>query len=118
MSIFSIEDEAMDNTMYLRVVHTDDIQQVVVMHLRPGEDTGVVVHDTTSQVVHVVDGEGAATLEGKESHDLVAGDLVAVPAGTELTLTAAKDEHLKVYVVYSGEPPYNPDESVLSKKIE
>jgi mannose-6-phosphate isomerase-like protein (cupin superfamily) len=109
MSVFSIEDETLDNTAYLRVAHTDDCLQIVLMHLRPGEDTGVDTHDATSKAVHVVDGEGTATLDGIE-YDLGVGDLVVVPAGTEHTLSASKDEHLKVYVVCSGEPLHTPDE--------
>ena len=109
MSVFSIEDETLDNMEYLRVVHTDDNQQIAVMHLRPGEDTGVEMHDATSQVLHVVDGEGTATLDGIE-YDLGVGDLVVVPAGTEHTLAAGRDEHLKLYTVYSGEPLHRPDE--------
>lgn len=109
MSVFSIEDATLDNTAYRRVVHTDDYQQIVAMHLRPGEDTGAEVHDTTSQVLHVVDGEGTATLDGIE-YDLNEGDMVVVPAGTEHTIAAGKDEHLKLYTVYAGEILHRPDE--------
>ena len=108
MSVFSIEDETLDNVEYLRVVHTDDNQQIAVMHLRPGENTGVEMHDATSQVLHIMDGEGTATLDGIE-YDLCVGDLVVVPAGTAHTLAAGRDEQLKLYTVYSGEPLLLPD---------
>lgn len=109
MSVFSIEDETLDNTAYRRVVHTDDVQQIALMCLRPGEDTGKEVHESTSQFLCVEEGEGVVELDGIE-YDIVEGDVVVVPPGVEHTLSATGTEPLKLYTVYSGEHLHLPNE--------
>lgn len=102
MSVFSIEDETLDNDFFRRVIHTDDLQQIVVMSLRPGEEIGSEVHDSTSQFIRIEQGDGIAVLDGIE-YDLSEGDVVVVPAGTEHNVIAKGTVPLKLYTVYSGE---------------
>jgi mannose-6-phosphate isomerase-like protein (cupin superfamily) len=52
------------------------------MSILPGEDIGQEVHEGVDQVLVFVQGTGHALVSG-ENHDIVAGDLFAVPAGTE-----------------------------------
>lgn len=102
MSVFNIEDETMDNEFFRRVLHTDDLQQIVVMALRPGDEIGTEVHDNTSQFIRIEQGDGIAVLDGVE-YDLYEGDIVVVPAGTEHNVIATGTVSLKLYTVYSGE---------------
>lgn len=102
MSVFSIEDETLDNAFFRKVLHTDVLQQVVVMSLNPGEEIGMETHDNTSQFIKVEEGEGLAVLDGLE-FDIGPGDVVLLPAGTEHNIIANGDEPLKLYTVYSGE---------------
>ena len=102
MSVFNIEDETLDNEFFRKVIHTDTLQQVVVMSLRPGDEIGTEVHDTTSQFIRIEQGEGIAVLDGIE-YDIYEGDVVVVPAGTEHNVIAHGTVPLKLYTVYSGE---------------
>ena len=115
MSVFSIEDETLENVAYMRVVHTDHLQQIVVMSLKPREETGTTVHDVTSQFICVEQGEGTAFLDGVE-YGICEGEVLVIPAGTEYTIVAAGKEPLKLYTVYSGEPLYAPGEVRTRKK--
>ena len=102
MSVFNIEDETLDNEFFRKVIHTDALQQIVVMSLRPGDEIGTEVHDSTSQFIRVEQGEGIAVLDGIE-YDIYEGDVVVVPAGTEHNVIAEGTVPLKLYTVYSGE---------------
>jgi len=109
MSVFNIEDETLENPYFRRVVHTDALQQVVVMSLNPKEEIGKEVHLNTSQFIRVEQGEGVAVLEGEE-YDIYEGDVVLVPAGTEHNVIATGKEPLKLYTIYSGEILHNEDD--------
>ncbi|HSP62363.1 MAG TPA: cupin domain-containing protein [Pyrinomonadaceae bacterium] len=52
------------------------------MSILPGEDIGREVHKVVDQVLVFVKGDGQAVVAG-EAHDIGAGDMFAVPAGTE-----------------------------------
>lgn len=103
MSVFNIEDETFDNEFYLRVLHTDDLQQIVVMSLRPREEIGLGAHDNTSQTIRIEQGEGIAMLDGSE-FDIYEGDVIVVPAGVEHNVVNTGPAPLKLYTVYAGEP--------------
>lgn len=111
MATLAIEEETADNASFRRVLYTDELQQVVVMCLLPGEAIGREVHAATSQFLRVEQGEGVAVLDGVE-HDVVEGDAVLVPAGVEHNVRNTGTEPLKLYTVYSGEVLHGEDEVV------
>lgn len=102
MSVFNIEDETLDNENFRKVIHTDALQQIVVMSLCPGEEIGTEVHDSTSQFIRIEQGEGVAVLDGIE-YDIYEGDVVVVPAGITHNVISSGTVALKLYTVYSGE---------------
>ena len=97
----NIENDTLENTDYRRVLYTTDKNQLVLMNLRPGEEIGAEVHDTTAQFIRIESGVGKAVIGGNEYH-LEDGSAVIVPAGVEHNIINVSDsEDLKLYTVYS-----------------
>jgi mannose-6-phosphate isomerase-like protein (cupin superfamily) len=103
--ITNIEEAALENEFFRRVLYTDDRLQLVVMSLLPSEDIGEEVHHL-DQFIRVEEGSGTAILDG-ERHELTDGMVVVVPAGTRHNIVNASDhEPLKLYTLYA--PPNHP----------
>lgn len=85
------------------------------MSILPGEDIGQEVHEGVDQVLAFVQGTGQAVIGG-ESHAIGAGDLFAVPAGTEHNFINTGNAALKLFTVYS--PPEHPDGVVHVTKAD
>ncbi len=106
---------ALANNNFRKVLFTNKYSQVVLMSILPGEDIGQEVHEGVDQVLVFVQGAGQAVIDG-ESHDIAAGDLFAVPAGTEHNFINTGDAAMKLYTVYS--PPEHPDGVVHATKAD
>ena len=115
MQYENVEQSALENNNFRKVLFTNKYSQVVLMSVPPGEDIGSEVHETVDQVLVFVKGEGRAVVAGK-THDIRAGDMVAVPAGTEHDFINTGDESLKLFTVYS--PPEHPDGVVHATKAD
>ena len=115
MQYQNVEQSALENDNFRKVLFTNKYSQVVLMSVPPGEDIGSEVHETVDQVLVFVKGEGRAVVAGK-THDVRAGDMVAVPAGTEHDFINTGDEALKLFTVYS--PPEHPDGVVHVTKAD
>ena len=115
MQYQNVEQSALENDNFRKVLFTNKYSQVVLMSVPPGEDIGSEVHETVDQVLIFVKGAGRAVVAGK-THDIRAGDLVAVPAGTEHDFINTGDESLKLFTVYS--PPEHPDGVVHATKAD
>jgi len=85
------------------------------MSLPPGESIGLEVHEDGDQVLVFVKGAGRAVV-GSETHAIGAGDVFAVPAGTQHDFINNGDEALKLFTVYS--PPEHPDGVVHATKAD
>lgn len=113
--ITNIEQSAIDNTDFRRVLYTSKHSQLVLMSLAPGEDIGAEVHDL-DQFLRVEAGEGKAILDGAE-HAVGAGSAIVVPAGADHNIVnTSETEHLKLYTVYS--PPEHKDGTVHATKAD
>jgi mannose-6-phosphate isomerase-like protein (cupin superfamily) len=100
--VHNIEEEALANEYFRKVLYTDERLQLVVMALKPGEDIGMEVHHL-DQFIRVEAGEGEAILDG-EAHAIGDGSVIIVPAGTEHNITnISKDAPMKLYTLYA--PP-------------
>lgn len=112
----NIEDEALKNDFFRKVIFTGPHSQLVVMCLKPGEDIGMEVHDKVDQFIRIEKGEGRAILGGEE-YLLSDGVAVVVPAGTHHNIvnTSIK-EPMMLYTVYS--PPNHPDGTIHKTKKE
>lgn len=112
--ILNIEKETVENTDYRRVLYTAAHSQLVLMSLRPGEETGSEVHDL-DQFIRFEAGKAQVVLDGM-MHDVSADDAVVVPAGTQHNVVNVGDQDLKLYTVYS--PPEHRDQLVEHTKAD
>jgi mannose-6-phosphate isomerase-like protein (cupin superfamily) len=115
MQYKNIQQLALENNDFRRVLFTNKHSQVVLMSILPGENIGQEVHEGVDQVLVFVQGTGPAVVSG-ETHDIGAGDLFAVPAGTEHNFINTDNAALKLFTVYS--PPEHPDGVVHATKAD
>ena len=115
MQYEKVQQSALENNNFRKVLFTNKYSQVVLMSIPPGEDIGSEVHETVDQVLVFVKGSGRAVVAG-ETHDIRAGDMFAVAAGTEHDFINTGDEALKLFTVYS--PPEHPDGVVHATKAD
>jgi mannose-6-phosphate isomerase-like protein (cupin superfamily) len=100
-----IEDLAVKNVEFRRVLYTAKHCQVVVMALKPKESIGAEVHKL-DQFFRVEEGSGVAILDGV-STPIRAGFAVVVPAGTRHDIVNTGSVALKLYTIYA--PPNHRD---------
>ncbi|HEU4853559.1 MAG TPA: cupin domain-containing protein [Telluria sp.] len=112
----NIEGKALSNDNYREVLYTTQRSQLVVMALRPGEETGMASHDDIDQFIHVEGGEGELILDGKE-YRLKDGIAALIPARTEHHIKNTSNvETLRFTTLYS--PPKYPDGTIHRTKAE
>jgi mannose-6-phosphate isomerase-like protein (cupin superfamily) len=113
--IANIEQEALDNQNFRKVLYTSKFCQLVVMSIPAGGDIGEETHQL-DQFLRCESGTGKAVLDGVE-HSISAGFAVLVPAGTKHNLINTSDtESLKLYTLYS--PPNHKDGTVHVTKAD
>ncbi len=103
--ITNIEEAAIQNDMFRKILFTAEHSQLVLMSLKPGEDIGLETH-RLDQFIRVESGRGTVCLNGVE-YPLEDGTMVVIPAGTEHNVVNSGQESLKLYTVYS--PPEHKD---------
>lgn len=104
---------ARSSDAFRRVIETGDHEQVVVMTIPPGGDSGEEVHPDTDQVFLFVEGHGEAQLDG-ESTAFAADDLVFVRAGTRHNILNRGDRPLHLITIYAP-PAHAPGTVHLTK---
>src|SRR5512136_687237 len=103
-----LEKDAVKNKYFRRVLFTGQHAQLVLMCLQPKEDIGNEVHPNVDQFFRIEEGKAKFVFNGKEEHEVGAGDAVVVPAGTyHNVINASATEPLHLYTIYS--PPNHPD---------
>lgn len=112
--IANIEQLALENEYFRKVLYTDHNVQLVVMALRPGEDIGEEVHQL-DQFIRVEKGEGKAVLDGVES-PIADGSAVIIPTGTKHNIINTGGEPMKLYTLYA--PPNHKDGTIHKTKAE
>lgn len=100
-----IEDLALKNEDFRRVLYTAKHCQLVVMALQPQEEIGVEVHKL-DQFFRVEEGTGEAVLDGVRTA-ISAGFALLVPAGTNHNIINTGSSPLKLYTLYA--PPNHRD---------
>ncbi len=115
MQFQNVQQSALANNQFRKVLFTNKHSQVVLMSIPPGEDIGREVHQLVDQVLVFVNGKGRAELGG-ETHDINPGDMFAVPAGMEHDFINTGTEDMKLFTVYS--PPEHPDGVVHATKAD
>lgn len=100
-----IENLAVKNVEFRRVLYTAKNCQLVVMALKPKEEIGAEVH-TLDQFFRVEQGTGVAVLDGVRT-PIKPGFAVIVPAGANHNIINTGSEPLKLYTLYA--PPNHRD---------
>ncbi len=100
-----IEEIAIKNSDFRRVLYTAKHSQLVVMALKPQEELGAEVHKL-DQFFRVEEGSGEAVLNGVRTA-IRAGFAVVVPAGTKHNIINTGTVPMKLYTLYS--PPNHRD---------
>jgi len=101
----NIEELAVKNGEFRRVLYTAKHCQLVLMALKPKEEIGEEVH-TLDQFFRVEEGAGEAVLDGVRT-PISAGFAVLVPAGAKHNIVNSGAAPLKLYTIYS--PPNHRD---------
>ena len=100
-----IEEIAVKNENFRKVLYTAKNCQLVVMSLKPKEEIGMEVHKL-DQFFRVEKGSGEAVMDGKTTK-IKAGFAVLVPAGANHNIVNTGRTPLKLYTLYS--PPNHRD---------
>jgi len=113
--ITNMEQSALENEDFRRVLYTDTRTQLVVMSLKPSEDIGEEVHQL-DQFIRVEKGSGKSVLDGVE-HALEDGSAVVIPQGTmHNIINTSPTEPMKLYTLYA--PPNHKDGTIHKTKEE
>ena len=110
----NIEELAVKNGDFRRVVYTAKHCQLVLMSLQPKEEIGAEVHEL-DQFFRVEEGSGEAVLDGVRTQ-IRAGFAVLVPAGANHNIINSGTVPLKLYTLYS--PPEHRDGVVHHTRAE
>ena len=114
--VSNIEEKTMSNSYFREVLYTDPRLQLVVMSLKPMEEIGMEVHETTDQFFRVESGSGKVVMNGEET-EIKVGDAIIIPAGTlHNVINTSADSDLKVYTLYT--PPTHKPGTVHKTKEE
>ena len=106
----NIEKLTVANTDFRQVLYTGQHMQLVLMSLKPNEEIGMEVHETTDQFLRIEQGIGKVVMNGKEQK-IKDGDAIIVPAGTKHNvINMSSTKHLKLYTIYS--PPHHKDKTI------
>lgn len=103
--ITNLEEAAIQNDTFRKVLFTAEHSQLVVMNLKPGEDIGTETHQL-DQFIRVETGRGTAYLNGAE-YPLEDGTAMVIPAETQHNIRNSGQDALKLYTIYS--PPEHKD---------
>jgi mannose-6-phosphate isomerase-like protein (cupin superfamily) len=119
--VIDIEQATLANENYRTTLWTGANLQMTVMHIEPGHDIGLEVHEDRDQFLRVEHGTGRVQM-GPSEADLpfdrtVTDDwVILVPAGTWHNITNVGSDALKVYALYA--PPEHPHGTVHATKAE
>ena len=101
----NIEDLAIKNDDFRRVLYTTKQCQLVLMALKPKEEIGAEVHKS-DQFFRVEEGTGEAVLDGVRT-PIRAGFAIVVPGGVNHNIINTGNVPLKLYTLYA--PPNHRD---------
>ncbi len=112
--VTNIEEAAVSNGYFRRVLYTTHNAQLVLMSLQPGEDIGEEVHDV-DQFLRVDQGSGTVVIDGVPQ-PIGNGSAIVVPAGAKHNLINGPEGEMKLYTLYT--PPHHKDGTVHKTKAE
>lgn len=109
-----IDSVTAQNEAYRRVYYTLPHMQMVLMHLKPGEEIGMEVHPDNDQFFRIEKGQGLAKIDGIE-YFLLRDTVLIVPRGTYHNIVnTSETEPLKLYTIYT--PAHHPPGLIQQNK--
>jgi mannose-6-phosphate isomerase-like protein (cupin superfamily) len=90
-----------------------EAQSLAEATLKPGQSTEKHLHVRTEEIYYVLKGRGFMEI-GQESREVVPGDGIAIPPGSEHKLTNTGRENMVFLCCCS--PPYSHDDTMMSKE--
>jgi mannose-6-phosphate isomerase-like protein (cupin superfamily) len=110
----NIEKEALKNENFRKVLYSGKHLQVVLMSLKPGEEIGMEIHESTDQFFRFEGGKGKCIIDGNE-YKVENGDAIVVPAGAKHNVINTDSvKGLKMYTIYA--PPHHLDGLINATK--
>lgn len=79
-------------------MYTDDSMKIMKASLEPGASIGLHTHDTSSEIIYILSGEGKVLYNDEEEH-LYPGDCHYCPKGQTHSLINDGDEILRFFAV-------------------
>ena len=110
----NIEDIAVKNDEFRRVLYTAKNCQLVVMALKPKEEIGAETHKS-DQFFRVEEGSGETVIDGVRTA-IRAGFAIIIPGGTNHNIINTGTVSMKLYTIYS--PPNHRDGVVHHTRAE
>lgn len=95
---------ATKNDFFQKEVYLDRNVQIVLMHLKPGEEIGEESHNA-DQTTFIVSGEGQAVVDGSRSK-VTANRTIVIPKGAKHNIINKGSGALKLFSIYA--PPAEP----------
>lgn len=111
-AVFDVTDIVKKNTAFRKTFITGQNIQIVVMNLKPKDETTLHSHSKSEQFVHVVEGTGILVVGTNEKYTLSPGSSALVSTGTLHNIIATSN--LKLYTIYS--PPNHGVDTVQQNK--
>jgi len=112
----NIEKETRKNKNFRKVLYTSAYSQLVLMSLKPKEESGSEVHEENDQFLRFEGGVGRVMIDDSK-YSVKDGDAVVIPAGARHNvINTSATEDLKLYTIYS--PPHHKDGIVRKTKEE
>ena len=110
----AIENDAVANDNFRKVLYTSKHSQLVLMSLLPNEEFGLETHAANDQFFRIEKGNGKCIIDGSE-YWLSDGDAVVVPSGAQHNIiNTSATESLKMYTIYS--PAHHKDGIIRATK--
>lgn len=113
--IANIEELALQNDNFRKVLYTGENGQLVLMSLLAGEEIGEEVHDDVDQFLRIEKGVGTAVINGI-THEIADGSAVLVPSGATHNIINTGATEMKLYTLYM--PPHHRDQIIHKTKNE
>jgi len=97
----NIEKKTLKNKNFRKVLYTANHLQLVLMSLKPGEEIGEEIHETSDQFFRFEGGKGKCIIDGNE-YQVKNDDVIIVPAGAKHNvINTHKKDALKMYTIYA-----------------
>lgn len=110
----NIEQLAVANADFRRVLYSGKHTQLVLMSLLPLEEIGLETHVDTDQFFRVEKGHGKVVIDGNV-YEVTDGDAIIVPSGAQHNvINVSATDSLKLYTLYS--PAHHKDGLVCATK--